>query len=100
MSLGKEYYEEKIIDLCKSLNEKNFEILKKLGVTVESTVCSAYEYEILKAQVLQYYIEDDYDEEDLKYVKSLKEVMVTQEEYDELMGKLSKIEELVYARTY
>ena len=58
-SLGKEYYDEKIINLKKYLNENDLQTLEKLGIKVEDKFYTACEYEIFSGEVSKYYKEDD-----------------------------------------
>ena len=99
-SLGKEYYDEKIINLKKYLNENDLQTLEKLGIKVEDKFYTACEYEIFSGEVSRYYKEDDYSEEDLEFVESLEGTGVSQEEYDDLMEKMDIMGEIVYSRKY
>lgn len=99
-NLGKEYYAEEIISIKKFLDEKDIKVLEKLGITVEDKIYTAFEYEIFSGEVSRYYKEDDYGKEDLEFIKSLEETGVSQEEYDELIRKMDKMAEIVYARKY
>lgn len=99
-SLGKEYYDEKIINVMKYLNENNLQTLEKLGIKVEDKFYTACEYEIFSGEVSKYYKEDDYSEEDLEFVESLEGTGVRQEEYDELMNKMDIMGAIVYSRKY
>lgn len=99
-SLGKAYYDEKIIDIKTYLDEENLETLKKLGIEIEDKIYTAYEYEVFSGKVSSYYKEDDYSVEDLKFVKSLEGTGVTQEEYDNLIDNMSQMDEILYSRKY
>lgn len=99
-SLGKEYYDEKIINIMKYLNENDLKTLEKLGIEVENKFYTACEYENFSGQVSRYYKEDDYSEEDLEFVESLEGTGVSQEEYDDLMEKMDIMGEIVYSRKY
>lgn len=99
-SLGKEYYDEKIINLKKYLNENDLQTLEKLGIKVEDKFYTACEYEIFSGKVSKYYKEDDYSEEDLEFVESLEGTGVSQEEYDDLMEKMDIMGAIVYSRKY
>ena len=99
-SLGKEYYDEKIINLKKYLNENDLQTLEKLEIKVEDKFYTACEYEIFSGEVSKYYKEDDYGEEDLEFVESLEGTGVSQEEYDDLMEKMDIMGEIVYSRKY
>lgn len=99
-SLGKEYYDEKIINLKKYLNENDLQTLEKLGIKVEDKFYTACEYEIFSGEVSRYYKEDDYSEEDLEFVESLEGTGVSQEEYDDLMEKMDIMGAIVYSRKY
>lgn len=99
-SLGKEYYDEKIINLKKYLNENDLQTLEKLGIKVEDKFYTACEYEIFSGEVSKYYKEDDYSEEDLEFVESLEGTGVSQEEYDDLMEKMDIMGAIVYSRKY
>ena len=68
-SLDNEYYDKKIINIKKYLNEKNLQILEKLGIRVEDKIYTAFEYEIFAGEVSKYYKEDDYSKEDLEFVE-------------------------------
>jgi len=99
-NLGKEYYAEEIISIRKFLDEKDIKVLEKLGIKVEDKIYTAFEYEIFSGEVSKYYKEDDYSKEDLEFVKSLEETGVSQDEYDDIIRKMDKMAEIVYARKY
>lgn len=99
-SLGKEYYDEKIINVKNYLNKENLQTLEKLGIKVEDKIYTACEYEVFSGEVSKYYKEDDYSEEDLEFVESLEGTGVSQEEYDELMNRMDIMAAIVYSRKY
>lgn len=99
-NLSEEYYAEEIISIKKFLDEKDIKVLEKLGIKVEDKIYTAFEYEIFSGEVSKYYKEDDYSKEDLEFVKSLEETGVSQEEYNDIIKKMDKMAEIVYARKY
>lgn len=99
-NLSEEYYAEEIISIKKFLDEKDIKVLEKLGITAEDKIYTAFEYEIFSGEVSRYYKEDDYSKEDLEFVQSLEETGVSQEEYDNIIRKMDKMAEIVYARKY
>lgn len=99
-SLGKEYYDEKIINVKNYLNKENLQTLEKLGIKVKDKVYTACEYEIFSGEVSKYYKEDDYSDEDLEFVESLEGTGVSQEEYDDLMKKMDIMGAIVYSRKF
>ena len=95
------YYNKKILDIYDYLDENDISLLNKLGVKIEDKFCSEYQYDIIKQQLSAYYVDDEESpeaqEELKKYQKSLEEVGVTQEEYDTLLEKFDKIDEMIYS---
>lgn len=85
------YYNKQFIDLNKYLDEDNIKILNKLGITIEQKIYTEYEYDILEQKVLEYYKDEDTDEEELQYVKSLEDRGVSNEEYQNLLKIFDKI---------
>ena len=94
------YYNEKVLNINDFLDKEDFELLQKLHVKIEENVCTEYHFDIIKQQLLEYY-SDNVDEspegkEELKkYLKSLEDVEVTQEEYDNLLKKFDEIDEIL-----
>lgn len=87
------YYRGKpIVDFYSDLTQDDVEVLKKLGIDVKKELYTEYEYEMLKCDVGAYYKDDDYGEEDLKYVKPLENTGVSLERYQELLDKMDKLE--------
>lgn len=67
------------------------EVAKKLGITIENKIYTEYELEIVYMKVLNYYKNDEMDKEDLELSKSLDGTGVSQKEYDDLLGKIEKL---------
>lgn len=87
----KEYFERKIANVKKELNERDIEILLKLGITVEDKIYTEYELESLTIDIGAYYKDNTMSELDLEYVKDLDSTGVTLEEYNYISDKIDKI---------
>ena len=96
------YHNKKVIEISKYLDENDINILNRLGIKIEESLCSEYQYDIIKQQLQLYmYSIDDEDDteiqEELKsYQKSLENTGVSQEEVDNLIDKLENIDKKIY----
>ena len=85
------YSTKEIVDIKKHLDEKDFELLKKLNIEVKDKIYTEQELECLEMDLISYYInEDDMDEEEIKEAKELPE-NVTREDYNYLLEKVNNI---------
>ncbi len=90
-----ERYENKeIVDLKQHFTEKDFELLKKLGVKIKDKIYTEHEFELLDVEVSRYYREDDMDELELSLIKDLETTGVSKEEYNMLFNKIDSINDL------
>ena len=96
------YHNKKVIEISKYLDENDINILNRLGIKIEESLCSEYQYDIIKQQLYMYSIDDEYEDDpeiqkELKnYQKSLENTGVSQEEVDNLIDKLEKIDKKIY----
>jgi hypothetical protein len=91
---SKKYHNEEFIDLMKSLNDNDIIILNKLGIEVKDKIYTNYEFDLIEGELLRYYRnEDEMDEEELKFCKSLEGTGVKREEYNNVLEKFNKISE-------
>lgn len=88
-----EYHNKKIINVKNELASENLDIIAKLGIIIKDGMYTEYEYECLKLDISAYYIEDDMDEEELEYAKSLDETGVSRTEYNNLLKVFEQIDE-------
>lgn len=87
------YYNKKIINLAKNLNDNEIVILNKLGILIEDKVYTEYEYDMVK-QKISFYFDD---EEDLNGKLKLNEKMlknknVTINEFNNILNKLDSLD--------
>lgn len=87
----KEYLEKKIASVKDELNDKDLEILSKLGIKIEDEVYTEYELECLTVDVGAYYKDETMSDIELEYVKDLEKTGVTQEEYNYISDKIDRI---------
>lgn len=87
----KEYLEKKIINLKNELNEKDIDILTKLGIGVQDKIYTQCDFDIFMAKVGAYDKDDTMSELDLKYAKDLNSTEVSQKEYKKMQDKVDKI---------
>ena len=89
------YSTEELDELKKYFNEEDFEILKKLGISVKNKVYTEREFEELDGDYILYYYEDGMEEgmseEEKASIKSLENTGVSREEYNRLLDKFHKI---------
>lgn len=90
------YHNEEIVDLKKHLSAEDFEIIVKLGSKIKDKVYTEYEFEVLNMELLAYYKTEDMNEEELKEVKSLEGTGVSRKQYNDLMEKIEKINEIYH----
>lgn len=95
----KEYRSKPVVDFYNDLTQDDVEVLKKLGIEVKNELYTEYEYEMLKYDAGAYYKDDDYELEDMKYVKPLEKTGVSIERYQKLLNKMDKLEEK-YCKLY
>lgn len=86
------YHTKEFVDVMKYLTNNDKKILKKLGITVKEQIYTEYEFDILKSEIIKYYIDDTMDEEDLAIVVPLEGTGVNRDEYNTLIEKVEKIE--------
>lgn len=78
------YYTEEVVDLKEFFSQKDFDIIKKLGVEVLEKKYTESEFEKLYSNILNFYEENNKN-------KKLEAIDVTKEEYDELLNKFEQI---------
>lgn len=87
------YHNLEILNIRKMLSFKEKRLLKKLGITIKNKKHTECEIECLMLELLLYY--DDPEEylsiEEKKYQKSLEGTVVSREEYNKLLNKITKI---------
>ena len=81
------YSTEELVDLKKYFNEEDFEILRKLGISIRDKIYTEREFEELDGNYILYYNEDGMEEG----IKSLENTGVSREEYNRLLDKFHKI---------
>ena len=95
------YHNKKILKVNNYFDNNDIKLLDKLGVKIEESHCSEYQYDIIKQQLYDYYIDEEelpeIQEKIKKYSKSLESVSVTQEEYNTLLEKIRIIDEMIYS---
>lgn len=85
------YSTKEIVDLKKHLDEKDFVLLKKLGIEIKDKIYTEQELEYLDMDLISYYInEDDMNEEEIKEAKELPK-NVTREEFNMLLERVNEI---------
>ena len=87
----KEYLEKKIINLINELNEKDIDILTKLGIEVQDKIYTQCDFDIFMAKVGAFDKDDTMSELDLEYTKDLNSTEVSQKEYKKIQDKIDKI---------
>lgn len=86
------YYNKKIVDFSKYLNEKDIEILKKFGIEIKTQKYTEYEFDLIDELLILYYREPGEEiipEIDDKY--KLEEIGVSIEEFNYIIEKFRKI---------
>lgn len=86
-----QYYNDKILNLSELFTVENKITLKKLDIVVENKIYTKHEYEIIKFKILCYYKDEDDNEIELQYVKSLEEKNVNPEEFNKLINTIEMI---------
>lgn len=88
---NEKYHNKEIADLKKCFTGDQLKIIEKLGGKIKNKIYTGYELETLYLKLLDYYKDDDMDEEELKETKSLENTGVSRKDYNELMEKFEKI---------
>lgn len=83
-----EYFNEEMIFLELYFSERDFEILHKLGVKKKDKIYTKHEFDQLEEEVVDYYVDDDMDEEEIKMGKDLEKTNVNRDDYNELLDKI------------
>lgn len=86
------YHNRLMVDLIHYLTKKEIKLLKKFKVTVKNDVYTEYEYDSIKTILAQYYVDEDMKEEEKSMQLKLKDIGVTQREYDNLLKKFDDID--------
>ena len=89
----KKYYKTRKIDFKRYLNDKDFEILRKIGIELEDKLYTEYEFECITIELVKYLYMTKLDikiilEGDLK--DFLEELDVTPEELEIVKSKLDE----------
>lgn len=88
----KEYVFKEIINLYDEFNEKDRNILKKLGIKIEKDkIYTESEFETIRMKALRYYRDKDMSIEELKYAKILKFTKVSKKDYYYIIEKLENL---------
>lgn len=90
------YQNEKLINLEDVLNDEDFELLKKLRISVKDTMCTGSEYELLSIAVADYYEDENMTDEEKDGIKELSSVGVEKEEYSKLLRKFEMLDKKFY----
>ena len=87
-----QYFSIKIIDLSKFYTNADFELLKQLDIHPQNRLYTGFELEQLGAELIEYYDDDPtMTEDDLQYIKDLKETGVSKDNYYNLLDKYNKL---------
>lgn len=87
------YRNRLFIDLIKYFTKEELELLKKFNIKIKNEVYTEFDYDAVKTVLAQYYIEEDFNEEERKYQLSLDSIGVTQEQYNALLKKFDDLDE-------
>ena len=95
------YYNIAIFEINKFLRWKDKNILRKLGIRLKNKKYTEFEYDILKQQIYEYYIDNEESEEMIielkKHIKSYADRGVTDIEFESLIQTIELIDNYVYA---
>lgn len=84
------YQNVEIVDLRENLNDTELDTISKLGIELKDKVYTQYEFDALEMKILDYYIDDELDNEVKEFLKELPSE-VSREEYNRLVEKVSEI---------
>lgn len=84
------YQNVEIVDLKENLSEAELDTISKLGIKLKDKVYTQYEFDALEMKILDYYIDDELDNEVKEFLKELPSE-VSREEYNRLVEKISEI---------
>lgn len=76
-----EYFSNEYLEIYHFFTKEQLETINKLGVKVEDKKYSTYDFDKLESIIIRYY----------KLRKKLKEISVSNEEYDEILNIFDKI---------
>lgn len=82
-----DYNKKEFIDLRKYFDDKDTEILKKLGIELKDKLYTVYEFDLLDSKLLSFYQDEEIEND------KLSETGVNLEEYEELLNKFDKVQE-------
>lgn len=85
------YFNNKIIDIFRYLNEEDIEVLRRLKIIIEKKIYTEYEFDIIEQDLIAYYKdENEMTKEELGNVKPLING-VSKEQYNNILEKFDKI---------
>ena len=84
------YQNVEIVDLRENLNDTELDTISKLGIELKDKVYTQYEFDALEMKILDYYIDDELDNEVKEFLKELPSE-VSREEYNRLVEKIEEI---------
>ena len=82
------YFNEEIILLELYFTKSDFELLHNLGIKIKDKIYTQHEFEQLEEEVVDYYEDDDMDEEEIKMGRDLEETNVARDDYNKLLDKI------------
>lgn len=87
----KKYHNIPVVDVMNELSSDAIMIIEKLGIELENTIYTEYEFDTLEMQISDYYTYDGMSEEDMTYIKSLDGTGVTNEDVRKVLHEIYKI---------
>lgn len=85
------YLHKPVINVQSEFTEKELKILKDLKIEIKEGEYTEAEFEELEMKIGEYYKDDTMSLEELAMTKELEPTGITQEEYNKLIEKISKI---------
>lgn len=89
-----EYHNKEIIDLTKHFSSEELGMIEQLGIKIKDKIYTEYEYELLNIELFIFYRDEDMNEEELKKVRPLENTGISRKQYNSLIEKVEKINEI------
>lgn len=90
---NKSYYVDEFLNLNNFLDDKDIELISKLGLKIKNKLYTDYEFDIFLGEILNYHYDKYMSEEEKEMSKSLRKTGVSRIEYNQLLNKINFISE-------
>ena len=93
--VNESYYVDEFLNLNNFLDNKDIELINKLGIKIKNKLYTDCEFDIFFGEILEYQYDKYMSDEEKKMSKPLRKTGVSRLEYNQLLDKINYIYEYV-----